>query len=66
MKLRDIDYKTEFYWRGERYRQFISHKDPSRIYYIFCYKAKDLNFKPVAMSAAKEVKPVLKPSDIKR
>jgi hypothetical protein len=60
MKLKDIKYEGDFYWKGKRYRQVIRPKVMPRKCIIVCCITKDPCADWVDMPAGREVKPVLK------
>lgn len=60
MKLKDIEYKTEFYWKGDRYKQVIRPKAISGKCVIVCRPKNDPCGDWIDMPAGREVKPVIK------
>lgn len=58
MKLRELSYKTEFFWEGVRYTQVIRPKFPLGKFIVVCRPSRDQG-KWVDMPANREVKPVL-------
>ena len=61
--IRQLSYKTDFYWKGDRYRQLVrakvipGHPKPKD---VFCYKLYDIFGKSVYMPLGRTVKPVIK------
>jgi len=61
MKLKDIDYQTEFYWKGKRYKQLIRPKKPKGKFSVVCCLSPTWGEEWVRMPGGREVKPVIKP-----
>ena len=63
MKLKDIDYQTEFYWKGQRYKQVIRPKKQyvkNKAFKIVCCLSPTYGEPWVDMPSGREVKPVIK------
>jgi len=60
MKLKDIEYEVDFYWKGNRYTQVIRPKVLPRKCVIACRPTKDPCAEWVDMPAGREVKPVIR------
>ncbi len=66
MKLKNVPYKHDFYWQGNRYVQFIRPKvNPKGKFEITCYLKTDPCREYIDMPAGREVKPVLTLSEYK-
>jgi len=59
-RLEDIPYETEFYWEGERYRQFLRPKHPKGKFTVICYLAKSMDSERVDMPSGRLIKPVVR------
>ena len=63
MKLKDLPYECEFYWKGKRYKQMIrpkKHDEPKGAFKIVCCLSPTV-FEPwVYMPSGRQVKPVVK------
>lgn len=62
MKLKDVPYEFDFYWKGKRYRQFIRPRpehQPKRAFKITCYLTGEQS-DYVDMPSGREVKPVVR------
>jgi len=62
-RLKDIPYKTEFYWKGKRYRQFMRPKFPEGNFTVLCYLAKSYDNPIVKMPGGRLIKPVVRVVD---
>lgn len=60
MKLKELDYQTEFYWKGTRYRQLIRPKKPKGKFKVTCFVSGDWGGDLIDMPSGREVKPVIK------
>lgn len=61
IKLKDIPYPGCFYWKGEKYKQFIRPKKPKGKFHIACIKTKDLcGDKIIYMPSNRKVKEILR------
>lgn len=58
--IRQISYETDFYWKGERYKQVIRMKDPKSKAKIICRKARDPCSDYVEMPPGRVIKPVIR------
>ena len=59
MRLRDMSYGTDFYYKGVRYRQLIRPRNPEcKNFRVICTHAKDGNSQWYSIRASREVKPV--------
>ena len=58
MKLKDVPYGQDFYWKGKRYRQFIRPKYPEGAFKVTCYQPPQGEC--VGMPSGRDVKPVVR------
>lgn len=58
--IREIPYKVDFYWKGDRWRQFIRAKNPKTKARVMCYKVYGKWDSYVEMPLNRKVKPVIK------
>jgi len=58
MKISDLEYTDQFYWKGKRYKQIIRPKNPHGKFSIYCAFAYGESpwFK---MPAGRQVKPII-------
>lgn len=63
--IRQIPYAVDFYWKGDRWKQFIRAKDVKSKGYVVCYKFCDPCGPRVDMPLGRTVKPVIKLSDLR-
>jgi hypothetical protein len=59
VKLKELDYKTEFYWKGERYTQVVRPKFPRGKFNIVCRPSFGQG-EWIDMPGGREVKPVFR------
>ena len=58
VRLKDVPYEFDFYWKGDRYRQFVRPKFPEGAFTIVCYKPpQGLH---VDMPSGRNVKPIIR------
>lgn len=60
MKLRDIPYSCEFYWKGERYTQVIRPRVTKGKFTVVCRLSKTFDGDWVDMPGGREIKPVIR------
>lgn len=65
MKLSQISYGTNFYWKGNKYIQVIRPKNPKGKFTIVCRPANDPCAKWIDMPSGRNVKPVLSLTEYK-
>ena len=58
--IRQLLYKTDFYWKGDRYRQLVRVKDKKSKAPVLCYKLYNPYQARVEMPLGRTVKPVIK------
>ena len=58
MKLKDVPYEYEFYWRGDRYRQFMRPKKAKGAFKVVCYQPPQGPY--VDMPGGRDVKPIIR------
>jgi len=58
MKLKDVPYELDFYWQGNRYRQFFRPKNPEGEFKVVCYQPTQGEY--VEMPSGRDVKPVVR------
>ena len=60
MKLKDVPYETDFFYKGKKWVQFIRPKMPNRkIFHIICYLKSDPCSERVEIKSNVEVKPIV-------
>lgn len=59
-RLKDIPYKTEFYWKGKRYKQFMRPKHPTGKFTVICYLARSPDNEYIDMPSGRLIKPVVR------
>ncbi len=59
-RLRDIPYKIEFYWKGERYKQILRPKNVTGKFTVVCVLSKKLDSDWVDMPSGRIVKPCVR------
>lgn len=60
MRLKDIEYDVEFYWKGNRYKQVIRPKSAKRKFVIVCRHVKEPCSDWIDMPAGRKIKPVIR------
>jgi hypothetical protein len=61
MRLKDISYKVEFYWKGKRYRQVVRPINPKKgVFTIACRLAESLDSEWIDMPSGRKIKPVIR------
>jgi hypothetical protein len=63
IRLRDIEYQTQFYWKGDRYKQVIRPKTKKKVFSVTCRRARDPMAPWVQMPSGRVVKPVVRLGD---
>jgi len=58
MRLGDLDYDKNFYWKGKRYVQFMRPRNKTKGCMILCYAKTDI-YTNINMPSGRQVKPVL-------
>lgn len=56
--IRKISFQTDFYWKGDRYKQFLRSKDKKSKSKVMCYKLYDPYGGYFYMPLNRKVKPV--------
>jgi len=59
MKISDLQYEDQFYWKGVRYKQFIRPKKPKGKFTVLCCVAFGEG-EYIDMPAGRKVKPVVR------
>ncbi len=62
MKLKDVPFESEFYWKGKRYRKFIQPRPefmPKKAFKIPCYLVREQAYY-IDMPSGREVKPMVR------
>ena len=59
MKLADLNYETNFYWKGDRYVQFMRPRNPPKTFSVLCYVKNDPCGPYFDMPSGRKVKPVI-------
>lgn len=60
MKLKDVPYRYDFYWNGERYKQVLRPKFQRGKFNVVCRLLSDPYSKWVDMPSGRQVKPVVR------
>jgi len=61
MRLGDVPYKTDFYWKGKRYHQIIRPKNPpKKAFTVVVMLWRDHGSGWIDMPSCREVKPVVR------
>ena len=60
MRLGDLDYANKFWWKGDKYTQFMRPKNPPGRFSVICYKTNDPSGEYTDMPAGRKVKPVIR------
>lgn len=58
--IRQLSYHTDFYWKGDRYRQLVRVKFKKSKNPVLCYKLYNPYDERVEMPLGRTVKPVIK------
>jgi hypothetical protein len=58
VKLKDVPYECDFYWKGDRYRQFVRPKKSNGAFKVTCYQPPQGEC--VDMPSGRDVKPIVR------
>lgn len=58
MKLKDVPYDDDFYWKGDRYRQFVKPKKAKGAFKVTCYQPPMGKY--IQMPSGRDVKPIIR------